>query len=167
MSPPDRLEGQVLEAIRRYRPQVVLTFGPAGITRHPDHLAIHRATVAAFHRALADGLGVRELYFDAVAADMAGEMGIVDEPDGAPNTFIDVAATASVKLEALRAHARPYQGRRGYGGPAGGPATDDLAALPRLPGGAARAARIRVPAGSAAPLPGKLDPPDLEHSWTP
>jgi len=104
--PAERLEGQILAAIRRYRPQVVLTFGPAGITRHPDHLAIHHATVGAFHRALTEGLGVRELYFDAVPAEMAGEMGIADEPDGAPNTFIDVAETASVKLDALRAHAR-------------------------------------------------------------
>ena len=102
----ERLEGQVLDAIRRHRPQVVLTFGPAGITRHPDHLAIHRATVGAFHRALAEGLGVRELYYDAVPADVATEMELVDELEGAPNTFIDVAETAGVKLQALRAHAR-------------------------------------------------------------
>ena len=104
--PAEQLEGQVLAAIRRHRPQVVLTFGPAGITRHPDHLAIHRATVSAFHRALAEGLGVRELYYDAVPAEVATEMGLVGELEGAPNTFIDVAETAEVKLDALRAHAR-------------------------------------------------------------
>ena len=34
--------------IRRDKPQVVITFDPIGGYRHPDHIAIHRATVAAF-----------------------------------------------------------------------------------------------------------------------
>src|SRR5579884_2031484 len=50
--PTKELEEHVLDAIRRYHPRVVLTFGPGGITRHPDHVAIHRAAVAAFCRAL-------------------------------------------------------------------------------------------------------------------
>ncbi|MDP9356324.1 MAG: PIG-L family deacetylase [Chloroflexota bacterium] len=61
--PAGELEAVVFAAIERHRPQVVLTFGPAGITRHPDHLAVHRARTAAFDRALAAGLGVRELYY--------------------------------------------------------------------------------------------------------
>jgi N-acetyl-1-D-myo-inositol-2-amino-2-deoxy-alpha-D-glucopyranoside deacetylase len=34
--------------IRRLRPQVVITFDPIGGYRHPDHIAIHNATVRAF-----------------------------------------------------------------------------------------------------------------------
>ncbi len=37
--------------IRRIRPQVVVTFDPIGGYRHPDHIAIHRATVEAFRLA--------------------------------------------------------------------------------------------------------------------
>ncbi|MFQ5612042.1 MAG: PIG-L family deacetylase [Anaerolineae bacterium] len=37
--------------IRRLRPQVVLTFDPDGGYGHPDHVAIHRHTVAAFQAA--------------------------------------------------------------------------------------------------------------------
>jgi N-acetyl-1-D-myo-inositol-2-amino-2-deoxy-alpha-D-glucopyranoside deacetylase len=37
--------------IRRLRPQVVLTFDPIGGYRHPDHIAIHQATVRAFELA--------------------------------------------------------------------------------------------------------------------
>ncbi len=49
----DRAElvGQLVAAIRRIRPQVVLTFGPEGRTLHPDHIAIHAAASAAFHLA--------------------------------------------------------------------------------------------------------------------
>src|SRR5262245_21664050 len=31
-------------------PDVVITFGPMGLSGHPDHVAVHHATVAAFHR---------------------------------------------------------------------------------------------------------------------
>ncbi|HCE17600.1 MAG TPA: GlcNAc-PI de-N-acetylase [Anaerolinea thermolimosa] len=34
--------------IRLLRPQVVITFDPIGGYRHPDHIAVHRATVEAF-----------------------------------------------------------------------------------------------------------------------
>ena len=34
--------------IRRIRPQVLITFDPIGGYRHPDHIAIHKATVRAF-----------------------------------------------------------------------------------------------------------------------
>ena len=37
--------------IRRFRPQVVLTFDPAGLYGHPDHIAICQHTTAAFQRA--------------------------------------------------------------------------------------------------------------------
>lgn len=37
--------------IRQRQPQVVMTFDPQGGYGHPDHLAIHRHTVAAFHAA--------------------------------------------------------------------------------------------------------------------
>lgn len=104
--PAADLEAHVLGALRRHRPEVVLTFGPGGITRHPDHVAVHVAAVRAFHRARAEGLPVRELYYDAVPPAQAVEMGIQDEPDGRPNTWIDVADTYAVKLEALRLHAR-------------------------------------------------------------
>ncbi|HCC78528.1 MAG: GlcNAc-PI de-N-acetylase [Chloroflexi bacterium GWB2_49_20] len=39
---------QVAGYIREIRPQVIITFDPIGGYRHPDHIAIHRATVEAF-----------------------------------------------------------------------------------------------------------------------
>jgi LmbE family N-acetylglucosaminyl deacetylase len=49
----DRREavGKVVGAIRRLRPQVVVTFDAKGGYGHPDHIAIHRLTVEAFHQA--------------------------------------------------------------------------------------------------------------------
>jgi LmbE family N-acetylglucosaminyl deacetylase len=47
-APLDEVAGQVAYWIRKIRPQVVLTFDPIGGYKHPDHIAIHRATVRAF-----------------------------------------------------------------------------------------------------------------------
>ncbi|HVB97621.1 MAG TPA: PIG-L family deacetylase [Chloroflexota bacterium] len=104
--PAQTLADQVMAEVRRRRPEVVLSFGPAGITRHPDHLVIHRIVTAVFYQALAEGLGVRELYYDAVGPEVAGEFGLVGTPDGEPNTWIDIAETWPTKLEALRMHGR-------------------------------------------------------------
>jgi LmbE family N-acetylglucosaminyl deacetylase len=49
--PLERVTARVCHEIRRLRPQVVVTFDPIGGYRHPDHIAIHNATVAAFHAA--------------------------------------------------------------------------------------------------------------------
>jgi LmbE family N-acetylglucosaminyl deacetylase len=39
---------EVVHYIRLLKPQVVITFDPIGGYRHPDHIAIHKATVEAF-----------------------------------------------------------------------------------------------------------------------
>lgn len=48
---PDEVAAKIVEVIRRVRPQVVVTFDPNGGYGHPDHIAMHRATVRAFHEA--------------------------------------------------------------------------------------------------------------------
>jgi N-acetyl-1-D-myo-inositol-2-amino-2-deoxy-alpha-D-glucopyranoside deacetylase len=45
---PGLLAGQVVAAVRRLRPRVLLTFDANGGYGHPDHVAIHRATLTAF-----------------------------------------------------------------------------------------------------------------------
>jgi N-acetyl-1-D-myo-inositol-2-amino-2-deoxy-alpha-D-glucopyranoside deacetylase len=47
----DEVASKVASYIRKLRPQVVLTFDPIGGYRHPDHIAIHKATARAFYAA--------------------------------------------------------------------------------------------------------------------
>ena len=49
--PLDEVAAKVVRYIRDLKPQVVLTFDPIGGYRHPDHIAIQRATVRAFEQA--------------------------------------------------------------------------------------------------------------------
>jgi LmbE family N-acetylglucosaminyl deacetylase len=48
----DALIGEIVEHLRRWRPQIVITFGPEGAPNaHRDHRAISRAATAAFFAA--------------------------------------------------------------------------------------------------------------------
>lgn len=49
--PLDAVVERLVVLLRQLRPHVVLTFDPIGGYRHPDHIAIHEATVAAFYAA--------------------------------------------------------------------------------------------------------------------
>jgi LmbE family N-acetylglucosaminyl deacetylase len=50
-APLEEVATKIAGYIRKIKPQVVLTFDPIGGYRHPDHIAIHKATVEAFHLA--------------------------------------------------------------------------------------------------------------------
>lgn len=49
--PVDQVAAELTAWIRRLRPQVVITFDPIGGYYHPDHIAVHKATLRAFHAA--------------------------------------------------------------------------------------------------------------------
>jgi LmbE family N-acetylglucosaminyl deacetylase len=50
-APVEQVASEVAMYIRQHRPQVVVTFDPIGGYRHPDHIAIHQATIRAFELA--------------------------------------------------------------------------------------------------------------------
>ena len=56
--PVELVAAQVAHLIRLIKPEIVLTFDPIGGYRHPDHIAIHHATVMAFD--LADTPGFED-----------------------------------------------------------------------------------------------------------
>lgn len=47
----DHLVGRIVEPIRMHRPEVILSFGPDGVTGDPDHVVLSRAVRAAYDRA--------------------------------------------------------------------------------------------------------------------
>jgi N-acetyl-1-D-myo-inositol-2-amino-2-deoxy-alpha-D-glucopyranoside deacetylase/mycothiol S-conjugate amidase len=49
MAPLEQVVGRVIKVIRDLRPEVVITSDPIGGYQHPDHIAIHKATVRAFY----------------------------------------------------------------------------------------------------------------------
>ncbi len=50
-APLDEVAGRIVAIFRRLKPEVVITFDPIGGYHHPDHVAMHHATVMAFKAA--------------------------------------------------------------------------------------------------------------------
>jgi LmbE family N-acetylglucosaminyl deacetylase len=69
--------GELVERIavilRDERPDVVITFGPEGITGHIDHVTVGRATTEAFDRCRAAGDdGFRRLLYSSISDSLLG-----------------------------------------------------------------------------------------------
>jgi len=60
--PDEEMVEQLVEEIRRFQPQVVLTFEPGGLYGHPDHIAISRQATEAVRRS-----GNADAYPDQIA----------------------------------------------------------------------------------------------------
>lgn len=121
--PREDLVAAYADILLETRPEVVVTFGPDGITGHADHIAVGEATTEAFHlaRAQADG-GFRRLLYTVLSQDRldalnemlrARGLEIWDPaqpftPRGVPEDAIDVSVDCSAvferKVDALRCH---------------------------------------------------------------
>ena len=100
----ETLIAQILAAIRETGAQILLSFGPDGLSGHSDHIAVGRCAVEAYHRAES----VAALYTVAVPASMAEALGMRQlqaVPDGEIALAVDVSAVWEAKLAAIRCHA--------------------------------------------------------------
>jgi LmbE family N-acetylglucosaminyl deacetylase len=117
---PDEVIGRIVRAARELRPQVMLTYGPDGVSGHPDHVAIGRLAAAAFQRAaeesaypeqLAQGLvpfAPARLYQLAVPRSLAERLGmgqVRPVPDEEVTLAVDVMSAWEAKMAAIRCHA--------------------------------------------------------------
>ena len=133
-APAEVVIERLVEEIRRFRPQVVLTFDPDGLYGHPDHIAIHKHATEAFHRAaradaypqqLVNGVtphAAQRLFYSARPRGFRLEWAQtlrahgIDFPlpdpnranDGAPpetiNLEMDVSANLEVKMGCILSH---------------------------------------------------------------
>ncbi len=130
-APAEEVVSRLVEIIRRLRPQVVVTFEPNGGYGHPDHIAIHQHTVAAFHAAADPGqyprLGepwqAQRLFYTAIPRsfflEMRQQLAALGEdtrdfdrfddpaagwPDERVNVRLPVRSTVNSKWEALNCH---------------------------------------------------------------
>ena len=131
-APAEEVVPRLVGIIRRVQPQVVITFEPNGGYGHPDHIAIHRHTVAAFHAAAdpsrypeqgpawqADRLfytAIPRSFFRRMRDEMAAlgmdtsqfdrfeEGGGRGWPDDQVNVVMDVSATVDEKWDGLNCH---------------------------------------------------------------
>lgn len=117
----DHLVGRIVEPIRMHRPEVILTFGPDGITGDPDHVVLSRAVGLAYERAAEplayeddleeDQLAWRaaKLYHLAMSTDavraVLGERAPHDFGSAVePTVALELGEFAQLKLAAISRH---------------------------------------------------------------
>ena len=124
-APREELVTKVASILKEARPEVVVTFGPEGITKHDDHITVGAVATDAFHQAQAGSEGEdafqRLLYVAIPSSEIdrfwqslrakgeeVGDPEAPFMPRGVPDESIthrvDCTGVLKSKIEALRAH---------------------------------------------------------------
>jgi len=104
---PEKVIAEILVVVHAVRPQVMLSFGPDGLSGHPDHIAIGRCAAEAFHRAG----DIAALYTVAVPQSLAEKLEmrqVQPVPDQTIALTVDVYSTWEIKLAAMGCHATQW-----------------------------------------------------------
>lgn len=94
----------ILSVVENVKPQVLLSFGPDGLSGHPDHIAVGQWTAEAFSRAE----GVAALYTVAIPQSLAETLHMHHVHPVADETIaltVDVSSVWEIKMAAIRCHA--------------------------------------------------------------
>ncbi|MEH0821690.1 MULTISPECIES: PIG-L family deacetylase [unclassified Micromonospora] len=112
---------RLAELMRRYRPDVVVTYDENGFYGHPDHIQAHRITMAAVAltgipakvywttapRSMIEDFGrvMKELGVDWAEPEVTSESGPqIGLPDEEITTWVDTSRYGAQKFDALAAH---------------------------------------------------------------
>jgi LmbE family N-acetylglucosaminyl deacetylase len=137
-APREELVGRVTELLLDFRPDVVASFGPEGVTKHEDHVTMSAVATEAFHRAreAAGGEGLCRLLYSSVPQgrielfqEMQRRAGLepIDpeapfQPRGVPDdtiaVWVDCAGVWRRKYDALREHRTQQEELEGFPEPA-------------------------------------------------
>lgn len=103
------LRKRLVREIRRFKPEVVLTFDPTAMfvadtyVNHPDHRAVGSAAIDAVFPASGQPLVFPELEAEGLRAHKVRKLFVIQF--GTPGaTVVDISGTIDAKLRALRCH---------------------------------------------------------------
>ena len=104
-TPPGELVTKIQDAFARYRPQVVVTFAPHGISGHPDHQAISAAVTQAVQN-LPEDSTVCKLYYATRARETVSPSSkpVFTDSYDTITTIIKGPAYCAQVASALQAH---------------------------------------------------------------
>jgi LmbE family N-acetylglucosaminyl deacetylase len=122
--PPGGLAHEVRSVLEAVAPEVVITFGPDGVTGHDDHVAIGAAATEAFEaiRTSATGSAFSRLLHTAIPRSALDRLNVLlrerglepmdptqpfmprGVPDAAIGARVDVSGVYERKIEAIRCH---------------------------------------------------------------
>jgi LmbE family N-acetylglucosaminyl deacetylase len=101
----ERLVSEIQAWLADRRPQAVITFGPHGVTGHPDHRVVGNATRWAVERLADAGQAPNSVYVISPIFDPGGNLYDLSPEEQVATHRIDVTDIADRKLAALECHA--------------------------------------------------------------
>lgn len=108
-----RLRERFTRAIRRHRPEIVMTHDPSVLfvnnewVNHPDHRAVGQSAVDAVFPTARDPLNFHEHLDAGLAAWKVGQLYLWSTNEA--NQLVDIAGTLDAKIAALRHHASQFR----------------------------------------------------------
>jgi LmbE family N-acetylglucosaminyl deacetylase len=104
---PREVIGRIATQLRRFRPDVVITFGPDGAYGHPDHIAISQFTTAAIVAA-ADAAFVTESENAAARPHCASKLYYLAWPQSTWDAYQAAVRTLAATVDGVERHATPW-----------------------------------------------------------
>lgn len=109
--PFDALVSEIAEWLADRRPDAVITFGPHGVTGHPDHIVVGNATRWAVERLAETGIAPHAVYVVSPVFDPGGNRFDLSPDEAAATHRVDITAVAQRKVDALACHASQADAR--------------------------------------------------------
>ncbi len=103
--PFDVLVEEIAAWLADRRPDAVITFGPHGVTGHPDHIVVGNATRWAVERLAESGIAPHAVYVVSPVFDPGGNRFDLSPDEAGPTHRVDITAVAQRKIDALDCHA--------------------------------------------------------------
>ena len=103
--PFDTLVDEIAAWLADRRPSAVITFGPHGVTGHPDHIVVGNATRWAVERLAESGIAPNSVYVISPIFDPGGNLYDLSAEEQAATHRIEITDLADRKLAALECHA--------------------------------------------------------------
>ena len=100
---PDILAKKILAILKQINPDVIITFGPTGISNHPDHIAIHKSALIAYKYYKSDTAQNPLLIYPAIPEDRAKDYGLeLSEDEKRLDIVVDIEDTFDTKIRGLK-----------------------------------------------------------------
>jgi N-acetylglucosamine malate deacetylase 2 len=103
--PFDTLVTEIADWLADRRPAAVITFGPHGVTGHPDHVVVGNATRWAVERLSDSGIAPNAVYVVSPIFDPSGNRYDLSPEEQAATHRIEITRVAQRKADALSCHA--------------------------------------------------------------
>jgi LmbE family N-acetylglucosaminyl deacetylase len=104
---PREVVGRIATELRRFRPDVVVTFGPDGAYGHPDHIAISQFTTAAVVAA-SDAAFTDDAADGTLRPHAVSKLYYLAWPESTWSAYQAAVRTLSATVDGVERHATPW-----------------------------------------------------------